>query len=158
MAVHVIYLNIFGMNHKMKIRVATNCPEDMNAHAEATFPEECCGAMLGIEHDDGTREITKIIRVDNTKGENRERRFLIDPRALLNAEKVAKEHGLEHLGIYHSHPNHPSQASEFDRVHAMPFWSYLIISCMDGKAARVQSWRLREDRSAFDEEELIPTH
>ena len=158
MVARVTYLNISGMNHKMKIRVAADCQKNMNTHAEATFPEECCGAMLGIERNDGTREISEIIRVDNTKGENRERRFLIDPRALLNAEKVAKEKGLDVLGIYHSHPNHPSQASEFDRIHAMPFWSYLIISCMDGKAARVQSWRLREDRSAFDEEELIPAH
>ena len=130
----------------------------MNAHAEETFPEECCGAMLGLEHEDGSRDITEIIRVENTKGENRERRFLIDPRALLNAEKVAKEKGLDVLGIYHSHPNHPSQASEFDRVHAMPFWSYLIISCIEGKADAIQSWRLKEDRSAFDEEELITTH
>ena len=95
-----------------------------------------------------------MIRVENTKGENRERRFLIEPRALLHAERTAKEAGLDVLGIYHSHPNHPSQASEFDRVHAMPFWSYLIISCMEGKTAQIQSFRLKEDRSAFDEEEL----
>ena len=142
----------------MKIKVTPESQAIMNAHAEKAFPEECCGAMLGIEQEDGTREITKIISVDNTKGENRERRFLIAPKALLNAEKVAKEHSLDVLGIYHSHPNHPSQASEFDRVHAMPFWSYLIISCMDGKTATIQSWRLKEDRSAFDEEELIASH
>ncbi len=142
----------------MKIQVAPSCQDTMNAHAEETFPEECCGAMLGIEREDGTREITEVVRVDNTKGENRERRFLIEPRAYLNAEKVAKEQGLDVLGIYHSHPNHPSQASEFDRVHAMPFLSYLIISCMEGKTANIQSWRLKEDRSAFDEEELIASH
>ena len=142
----------------MKIKVREASQAIMNAHAEETFPEECCGAMLGIENEDGSREITEVIRVENTKGENRERRFLIDPRALLNAEKVAKDRGLDVLGIYHSHPNHPSQASEFDRTHAMPFWSYLIISCIDGKTASIQSWRLKEDRSAFDEEELIASH
>ena len=138
----------------MKITVNQACQDDMNAHAEETFPEECCGTMLGRELEDGSREIVQIIRVENTKGENRERRFLIDPRSLLHAERTAKEAGLDVLGIYHSHPDHPSQASEFDRVHAMPFWSYLIISCLKGKTATIQSWRLREDRSAFDEEEL----
>ena len=138
----------------MKVVVKQSCQDEMNAHAEETFPEECCGTMLGRELEDGSREIVKIIRVENTKGENRERRFLIDPRALLNAERRAKDEGLDVLGIYHSHPDHPSQASEFDRVHAMPFWSYLIISCMQGKTASIQSWRLKEDRSAFDEEEL----
>ena len=99
MEVHAISPNISGVKNNMKIQVAPSCQETMNAHAEETFPEECCGAMLGTERDDGTREITEIIRVDNTKGENRERRFLIDPRALLNAEKVAKERGLEVQGI-----------------------------------------------------------
>lgn len=138
----------------MKITVKESCQNEMNSHAEETFPEECCGTMLGIENEDGSRKIVKIIRVENTKGENRTRRFLIEPRALLNAEKKAKELQLDVLGIYHSHPNHPSQASEFDREHAMPFWSYLIISCMDGNAESVQSWRLVDDRSAFVEEEL----
>ena len=138
----------------MKIVVNQSCRDDMSAHAEDTFPEECCGTMLGRELEDGSREIVQVIRVENTKGENRERRFLIDPRSLLQAERTAKDAGLDVLGIYHSHPDHPSKWSEFDRVHAMPFWSYLIISCIKGKTANIQSWRLREDRSSFDEEEL----
>ncbi|MEM6731331.1 MAG: M67 family metallopeptidase, partial [Myxococcota bacterium] len=120
-----------------------------------TFPEECCGAMLGRDRDDGVREVVEILEIDNTKDENRERRFLIDPREVLGAEKSAREKGLDVVGIYHSHPNHPSLPSDFDRDHAMPFWSYVIVSCMDGKAATMQSWTLREDRTQFDEEELI---
>ena len=93
----------------MKIVVNQSCQDEMNAHAEETFPEECCGTMLGRELEDGSREIVQIIRVENTKGENRERRFLIDPRSLLAAERTAKEAGLDVLGIYHSHPDHPSE-------------------------------------------------
>ncbi|MEO0815262.1 MAG: M67 family metallopeptidase, partial [Myxococcota bacterium] len=97
----------------------------------------------------------EILEIDNVKGENRERRFLIDPKEVLTAEKTAAAKGLDVVGIYHSHPNHPSRPSEFDREHAMPFWSYTIVSCMDGKADTLQSWQLREDRSQFDEEELL---
>lgn len=139
----------------MKIRVESECQTTMNAHAEAAFPEECCGFMLGSETEQGARHIKEIYKIDNTKDANRERRYLIEPTAQLKAERYAREQGLDVLGVYHSHPNHPSRASEFDRVHAMPFWSYLIISCMEGKTAEIQSWRLRDDRTQFDEEELI---
>ena len=139
----------------MKVQVEPKCQTSMNAHAEATFPEECCGFMLGAEAEDGSRHISEIYKIENTKDENRERRYMIEPTSQLKAERHAREMGLDVLGVYHSHPNHPSKASEFDRVHAMPFWSYLIISCMEGKTAEIQSWRLRDDRTQFDEEELI---
>lgn len=135
-----------------RIRVPAQCQAQMNRHAEEAFPEECCGVMFGRDGDDNVREIIEVQAVENTKDENRKRRYLIEPAALLKAERYAREQGFDVVGIYHSHPNHPSQASDFDRDHAMPYWSYLIISCMDGKSAQVQSWRLKEDRSAFDEE------
>jgi proteasome lid subunit RPN8/RPN11 len=137
-----------------RIEIAPSAQADMNAHAERAFPEECCGTLLGHDRDDGVREVTRVLPVENTKDENRKRRYLIDPRALLAAEKEARAAGLDVVGIYHSHPNHPSRASDFDRDHAMPFWSYVIISCMEGVTAQVQSWRLRDDRSAFDEETI----
>lgn len=141
--------------NELRVEITTNCQSQINAQAERAFPEECCGAMLGRDRDDGVREVVQVMPVDNTKDENRKRRYLIAPDALLAAEKAARGAGLDVVGIYHSHPNHPSQASEFDRDHAMPFWSYLIVSCMNGKVASVQSWRLRDDRSVFDEEQLV---
>lgn len=138
----------------MTLHLADNCRLAICAHAERSFPEECCGTMLGRDRDDGTREVTAVLPVENVKGENRERRYLIDPKALLLAEREARTRGLDVVGIYHSHPNHPSQASEFDRDHAMPYWSYVIVSCTDGKSQQMQSWRLRDDRSVFDEEPL----
>ena len=138
----------------MTIKLSSECRKAIEEHASSAFPEECCGTMLGVEDANGHREISKVIAVPNVKGENRKRRYLIDPKALLGAEKQARNEKLDVLGIYHSHPNHPSQASEFDREHAMPFWSYVIISCMEGKPAGMQSWRLRDDRSVFDEEAL----
>lgn len=137
-----------------RVQVRAACQAQMNEHAERAFPEECCGVMFGRDRDDGVREVVEVRGIDNTKDENRKRRYLIDPMDLYKAEKYAREKGFDVVGIYHSHPDHPSQASEFDREHAMPHWSYLIVSCMAGKTASVQSWRLRDDRSQFDEELL----
>ena len=134
----------------MKTTITDECMNIIREHAERAFPEECCGAMLGTDLNESERQISSIITIENTKDENRKRRFLIDPRALLAAEKQARQKKLDVVGIYHSHPNHPSRPSEFDREHAMPFWSYIIISCIDGKGAEVQSWRLRDDRSQFE--------
>ena len=137
-----------------RVRVDPSCMDQMHQHAERTFPEECCGTMLGSDNNDGSRQVTRVLPIENTKDENRKRRYLIDPRELLQSEKTAREAGLDVVGIYHSHPNHPSQASEFDRDHAMPYWSYLILSSIEGNTGSVQSWRLRDDRSKFDEEAL----
>lgn len=134
------------------LHVAPDALRIMHAHASRTFPEECCGIMLGHDADDGSRRVVEVICVDNTKDENRKRRYLIDPSALLAAERTARQRAMDVVGIYHSHPNHPSAASEFDREHAMPYWSYLIISCMAGECVNTQSWRLRDDRSVFEEE------
>ncbi len=139
----------------MKLHLPESLRSAIASHASGTYPEECCGALLGKDHDDNRREVEDILRVDNTKDTNRARRYLIDPKALLAAERTARERGLDVVGIYHSHPDHPSRPSEFDREHAMPFWSYVIVSCMEGKVAALQSWQLAEDRSAFFEEELI---
>src|SRR5688500_1492326 len=98
----------------MRVEVTKACLEDMTAHAERSFPEECCGAMLGIDRDDGVREVVQVFPAENTKDHNRTRRYLIEPTVLLAAEKTARAAGLDVVGIYHSHPNHPSRPSEFD--------------------------------------------
>jgi proteasome lid subunit RPN8/RPN11 len=138
----------------MPLELAAEVRRGIESHAEETFPEECCGVLLG--RDEGTvRRVHRLLRADNVKDENRLRRYLIDPRALLGAERQARREGCDVVGIYHSHPDHPSQASEFDREHALPFWSYVIVSCMNGVAVRMQSWRLCDDRSVFDEEAIL---
>jgi proteasome lid subunit RPN8/RPN11 len=71
------------------------------------------------------------------------------------AEKKAKELGGDLLGFYHSHPDHPARPSQYDLDHAWPFFSYIIVSVREGKPELMTSWRLKDDRSAFDPEELI---
>jgi proteasome lid subunit RPN8/RPN11 len=70
------------------------------------------------------------------------------------AEKRAREAGLDLLGFYHSHPDHPARPSQFDLDHAWPSFSYVIVSVMAGEDKLLTSWRLQEDRSAFDEESV----
>lgn len=136
------------------LRVAQAATEVMHTHAERAFPEECCGVLVGQDDDNG-RQVHDAWPLDNEKDAERTRRYLIPPEALLHAEKRAREAGLDVVGIYHSHPDHPSRPSTFDRDHAMPYWSYIIISCMGGRVASTQSWRLHDDRSAFAEEEMV---
>jgi proteasome lid subunit RPN8/RPN11 len=122
------------------------------AHGEATYPHECCGFLFGSDKGD-SRHISEYLSVENRRTENRERRFQIAPEDYLKAERYADEHGLELLGIYHSHPDHPAIPSEHDRRQAMPFFSYFIVSVMKGEGLVLRSWLL--DKDFQFQEELI---
>lgn len=125
-------------------------------HGRATYPEECCGVMIGRASGVDGAEVVEIVSARNEReDENRHNRFLISPRALLDAQRSARERDLEIVGYYHSHPDHPARPSDFDRDHAWPSQSYLIISVQSGEVADCRSWRLKDDRSAFDEESVL---
>ena len=97
---------------------------------------------------------TEYIAIPNTKEENKERRFLIDPMAYQNAEDLADEKGLSIISIVHSHPDHPDRPSEFDRNHAWPGFSYIIMSIKKGTSTGYRSWKLNQDRTRFIEEKI----
>ncbi len=139
----------------MSLVIAAAPWRDIVAHLEAAYPEEGAGVLLGHLHADGTRRVTAVLPLENRwQGEERTHRYLIPPQAMLAAEEEADRRGLALLGIFHSHPDHPSRPSAFDREWALPLLSYLIVSVRQGRVATAQSWRLRDDRSAFDEEPL----
>ena len=119
-------------------------------HGVETYPNECCGALVGR---DGV--VTATYALPNTTEEGPRRRFLVRPQDYCDAERRAGELGGELLGFYHSHPDHPAQPSQYDLDHAWPFFSYIIVSVRAGAAETMTSWRLREDRSAFDEEGVV---
>jgi proteasome lid subunit RPN8/RPN11 len=125
--------------------------EQLKAHAAYIFPDECCGFLFGIEAPDGTRFITKLKEVNNAKSGDKRRSFEITGKDYMQAERLAEENDLVLLGIYHSHPNHPAIPSEHDRVAALPDFSYVIISVMQGKIDEICSWRLN-DASQFEQE------
>ncbi len=121
-------------------------------HARETFPEECCGFLVGPTGD--PRRIREVRRATNVASENRARRYVIDPRETLAVEKSLQGAGLEILGFYHSHPNHPAVPSEFDRGHAWPWYSYVILSIVDRAPADLKAWTLDGDAGAFRNEDL----
>ncbi len=124
---------------------------EIRAHARADYPHECCGALIGVEQGE-RRVVQYALRLANERTDERERRFFISPQQVLMVERRAAQQGLMLLGFYHSHPDHPAVPSEYDRQHALPWYSYVIVSVQRGEPAELRSWRLRDDRSTFDEE------
>jgi proteasome lid subunit RPN8/RPN11 len=129
--------------------------EEMKKHAQTVFPYECCGFMYGIEQADGTRIISEIKMVTNSKNGDQRRRFEISGKDYILAEQYAAMNDLSLLGIYHSHPDHPAIPSEHDRVAAQPFFSYVIISTLQSGVDHIRSWRLN-DAFQFEEEKYSP--
>jgi proteasome lid subunit RPN8/RPN11 len=127
--------------------------EVINRHAIETFPFECCGFLYGSET--ASRLISLAVPAHNSKEGDQRRRFEISPLDYLRAEQFAAQNDIQLLGIYHSHPNHPAVASQHDLAVAMPFFSYVIISVLDGAIADLKSWRLEDTAREFQEEELI---
>jgi len=123
----------------------------MKVHAAIIFPDECCGFLYGSELNDGTRNISAIREVNNAKLGDKKRRFEITAKDYMQAERFAQENNILLLGIYHSHPNHPAIPSEYDRAAAQPYFSYVIISVMQGNIDHIRSWVLNED-AQFEEE------
>jgi proteasome lid subunit RPN8/RPN11 len=123
-------------------------------HAETIYPEECCGVLIGRPLADGEEGalVEQVLPARNERAESRHNRFVISPEVVLAAHKQARSKGLDVLGYYHSHPDHPAEPSEFDREHAWPGLSYLIVAVEKGSAAAARSWRLAEDRQRFEEE------
>ena len=131
--------------------------EEMKTHALSLFPDECCGFLYGTEQKDGSRLITKILEVNNSKAGDKRRRFEISGKDYIQGEKFALENDTLFLGIYHSHPKHPAIPSEHDRVAAQPFFSYVILSVMADKIDHIRSWQLNDD-AQFEEEIFSPAH
>ena len=127
--------------------------QTIGRHATASYPDECCGVLIGRAMEDAT-VVERVLSVGNERQDSRHNRFLISPETILAAQKEARGLGLDIVGYYHSHPDHPARPSDFDREHAWPWVSYLIVSLQGRKVVDTRSWRLREDRESFDEEAI----
>lgn len=127
----------------------------IDRHAEATYPDECCGVILGRQVD-GKRIVEELVEIENQWDEvERRRRFLITPKQYMQAEKQATAAGLDLLGFYHSHPDAPARPSDFDREHAWPFYSYLIAGVSEGKTVELTGWQLKDDRTGYEQAEVL---
>jgi proteasome lid subunit RPN8/RPN11 len=131
---------------------------EIEREGSSAYPNECCGIMIGRDVSDGacTRRIVERLEpmANVFDPEQQKRRFAVDPLALMRAEKSAAETGQLVLGFYHSHPDHPARPSEFDRVHAWPFYSYVIVSIEQGKPVDMTSWLLDDQTETFSKQEI----
>ena len=117
-------------------------------HGEADYPAEACGLVGGTV--DGDRKIAvQVVPLANQRSDSARNRYLIDPEAFRRAEEQLARDGLEVIGVYHSHPDHPPEPSTFDRENAWPWLSYVIVAVAHGRAGDVKSWVLADDRVAF---------
>ena len=128
----------------------------IHAHGVETYPHECCGALLGRDGD-GSREVVELVPLENRRNDSPRNRFEVTPEDVRLAEKIASEKQIELIGWYHSHPDAPARPSEFDREHAWPWYSYVIVSVLQREPRDTTSWRLRDDRSAYDSESIEST-
>jgi len=133
----------------MALSLGDGVDEAIRRHGAETYPNECCGALIG---KGGV--VREAHALSNITDEGPRRRFRVSDKEYLESEARARALGADLLGFYHSHPDHPARPSQYDLDHAWPFFSYVIVSVREGTAEAMTSWRLREDRSAFDEEEL----
>lgn len=139
------------------IRISPELMRAIRVHAEREYPNECCGALLGRAGSAPSPEATKWVLALEPAGNRRDvedapRRFLITADDYRAIERVARQKSLEVLGFYHSHPDHPARPSEYDREHALPSFSYVIVSVRQGRAEEFTSWTLDDDRSTFSSE------
>lgn len=137
-----------------KLRLTEAHLERIRRHAEATYPEECCGILLGRREGQLCRVEALHVAQNEREDEARHHRFLIPAESILEAQKNARSRDLEIVGYYHSHPDCPPKPSEHDREAAWPEQSYLIVSVVGGEAREQRSWLLTDDRAGYREEEI----
>ncbi len=140
----------------MNLQIPEPLLRRIHAHGEQAYPEEGAGFMLGSDGEE--RAVVDLLPLSNSREDAaRRNRYLFTPEDYLKAEVEAERLGLSLIGVFHSHPDHPNQPSEFDREWAQPYFSYVITSVRSGKALESRSWRLVEDRSEFTEEQITLT-
>ena len=122
---------------------------------EKAYPNECCGFLIG-EIDNASVKIAKQAKPICNASEDGERyhRFLIKPEDMMEAERAARATKLDVIGFYHSHPDCPAVPSDYDKEHALPFYSYVIVAVEKGEAKELRSWELTADRDFLEESVL----
>jgi proteasome lid subunit RPN8/RPN11 len=137
------------------IAISAQWENIIRREGENSYPNECCGILLGRVGDDGSRMVEDLVPIENAweTGEQYHR-FRIEPEDMMQAEREARRRGVDVLGFYHSHPDHPAKPSDFDREQALPFYSYIIVAVEKGRAGDFASWELKTDRSEFQGEAI----
>lgn len=154
----------------MNLKLTVEHLREICAHAQSTYPQECCGLLLG-KLNQKEKTLLEVMPTENAwnaqaveffaeidinwhKSENQSTHYMIAPEVMLRVQREARDRKLDIIGIYHSHPDHPAVPSEFDRVCAWSTYSYIIVSVPQGKAGELQSWSL-DNHHQFQSEKII---
>ena len=135
------------------LRLSEEVAGRIRVHAVDTYPDECCGALLGVDGAED-REVRDLVALENRRKDSPRNRFSITPEDFRAAERAARERGMELIGWYHSHPDAAARPSQYDREHAWPWYSYVILGVEAREPREMTSWRLAGDRSRFRAEAI----
>ncbi len=124
---------------------------EINAQARAEYPHEACGLLIGREAD-GRTLVERIVSCRNLAVDRLADRYVLDPDDFRAADEAARKEGLDIVGIWHTHPDHPARPSETDLEAAWPEYCYLIVSVTSAGVAEHRAWRLEDER--FIEQEI----
>ncbi|HUI74565.1 MAG TPA: M67 family metallopeptidase [Candidatus Acidoferrum sp.] len=146
--------------------ISRELAERIRNHGAEAYPNECCGALFGRDNSAQSglgsesdallpaREVLGLYPLVNRRDDSPHNRFSVTPLDVREAERASQLHGLDVVGWYHSHPDHPARPSQYDRDHAWPWYSYIILTVQNGAPGEMTSWRLSDDRSEFAPEPL----
>ena len=126
---------------------------EMVEHAEATYPNECVGVMLGLSLDEG-KSVQTALRMENVNPGSQRERYELDSRDLLAADAEARRRGLDVIGIYHSHPDCDAYFSQTDLKNSCPWYSFVVLSVQQGRYHHANSWLPDADQTRADREDL----
>ena len=135
----------------MTLRLSGALVDEIRRQGQKAYPAECCGVLAGSAG--GMKEVSRLVPMTNRRNDD-PHRYLIEPDDLRRVEAELRSEGLEVLGCYHSHPDHPAAPSAFDLEHAWPWYSYIILRVDQGRAAELTSWVLQDDRSVMRPESV----
>jgi proteasome lid subunit RPN8/RPN11 len=137
------------------LKLSRQVYDAIRQHGEETYPHECCGVLLG-KSADSVNDVEDAVRAGNIRTDSAHNRYQIAPQELVKIQRLGRERGLDIVGFYHSHPDHPAQWSQTDFAEA--HWlgcSYVITAVEKGAARQTNSFFLagttEEDKSFEDE-------
>jgi proteasome lid subunit RPN8/RPN11 len=135
------------------IRIESEPWRAMVSHARATYPNECCGAMLGVIDGD-TKTVREAMILENAFDGAQAARYELRPEDLLAADKAARERKMDLIGIYHSHPDCDAYFSQTDLKNSCPWYSFVVLSIREGEFHHANSWLPNFDQTEAAKEEL----
>jgi proteasome lid subunit RPN8/RPN11 len=136
------------------IRIDFEPWQEMVQHARATYPHECCGAMLGTIQD-GHKLVQVALPLRNAYEGAQETRYELRPEDLLEADRQARRRSMDLIGIYHSHPDCGAYFSETDLKNSCPWYSFVVLSIQKGEFDHANSWLPNPEQTKADQEDLV---